>query len=366
MRNRLLILAPLALLCAGIVMLLSMRYAKNNAYPDYSSLRTDPRGTGALYEALDAVGIKTLRNFDHPREIIVTGATVMFIGLSWHELRRDSSFAAALRRCAERGNRVIIALDQESGIMEGISDSLVAALHPYHAQATDFLGLRADTIQNADSQTVIAPVGFTGLVWPGRSVLVVDSAWHSLVTRGPAALVAERPLGKGSVVALHSSFNLSNQGLRYNLDHAAGANPLAAYCCRDARIVLFDEWHLGIAHADGLTDFIDRYGLSPVAAAGVLWFLLFVWAARGSAAERPRTDALIDAAAGRGGEFDSLELLLASNLGESKAFDACVDEWKKSYPGRSLPRAEGADAVERYNDLCGRLSPARIVRRHTP
>ncbi|NLE56193.1 MAG: hypothetical protein GX617_14755, partial [Lentisphaerae bacterium] len=54
------------LLVAGLYVLLSWRFARGDAYAEYSSLRADPMGCRAYYDALSEVPGRQLARFYRP------------------------------------------------------------------------------------------------------------------------------------------------------------------------------------------------------------------------------------------------------------------------------------------------------------
>jgi Domain of unknown function (DUF4350) len=66
----------------GTLKLFLLRFESGDIYPEYSSLRTDPLGTKAFYEALGRLpGVTTRRNQTPLRDVARTGpATLLFIG----------------------------------------------------------------------------------------------------------------------------------------------------------------------------------------------------------------------------------------------------------------------------------------------
>ncbi|MCP4640683.1 MAG: hypothetical protein GY851_09635 [bacterium] len=72
--------AALALFTLGLLHLFSLRYERGDTYPPYSSLRTDPLGTRALFESFDAVdGVVAERNFRPFERLDTRGPIAAFL-----------------------------------------------------------------------------------------------------------------------------------------------------------------------------------------------------------------------------------------------------------------------------------------------
>ena len=347
--SRLLLVLLLAVFGIAIVMLLNLRFEKGDMFPELSSLRADPLGTRALYESLQQVGgLKVQRSFAPPEELRCCASTVVFAGLSASQFRFDAAFTAALIALASRGNRVVLTLEQKTAIGEWTSDSLLDSMALRKAARPNLLGLRYVNGRKNDAALASRLDGGGGLQWPGTLLFSADSSWRPIVTKGDFMLLGEKNVGSGSIVALHSGFHLSNQGLRQDL-FSHGSNPLLSFIIGSSRTVIFDEWHHGIARANGTSELIARFGMTGVVFFAAAWFLLFVWTARGELAERRLPATALDEEAFA--PEDSMQLLLSSYTPGACLVSICKEEWQAAFPQRQLPMTEGATAIETYNAL---------------
>src|ERR1700761_6040660 len=84
----LLMLAMVVLFAAFLVRLLLLRYERGDVYPAYSTLRADPLGTRAFYEALQATDrYQVARGFASVhRELEGKPNTLMYLGLDSDEV----------------------------------------------------------------------------------------------------------------------------------------------------------------------------------------------------------------------------------------------------------------------------------------
>jgi hypothetical protein len=113
----LLLFVMVALFTCLLVRLLLLRYERGDVYPAYSTLRADPLGTRAFYEAVGSTGkYKVARGFTSlHRELEGKPNALLYLGLSANEL---SSFTkdevAALDTYVSEGGRVIITFEPRS------------------------------------------------------------------------------------------------------------------------------------------------------------------------------------------------------------------------------------------------------------
>lgn len=111
------------------------RFDSGSQYPPYSTMRTDPFGTRALFEALDMMpGVEVVRNFDSLHKLArdqrialwagdgaaghkpadVRGQALVFVGLTADEFQTPTERTQHLERFVRAGGRLILALDPDS------------------------------------------------------------------------------------------------------------------------------------------------------------------------------------------------------------------------------------------------------------
>jgi hypothetical protein len=102
----------------ALVRILLLRYERGDVYPAYSTLRADPLGTRAYYEALDSVkGYSPERGFTFlHQELAEKPASVFYLGFDSEEI---SSFSkeevAQLDAYVQQGGRVILTMSPSEG-----------------------------------------------------------------------------------------------------------------------------------------------------------------------------------------------------------------------------------------------------------
>jgi hypothetical protein len=112
---------------AGLVWLFQLRVGQGDVFPAYSSLRADPLGTRALYEALQELpGMQVERSLkpvkklpqDPPRTLVLAGMNRW----TWETFSQED--ANALEAAVNAGSRLVVVFHAE---LEGVEDPLEEA-----------------------------------------------------------------------------------------------------------------------------------------------------------------------------------------------------------------------------------------------
>jgi hypothetical protein len=117
--------ALLVFFAYALVQLLLLRYQRGDVYPAYSTLRADPLGTRALYEALETTGAyKVSRGYlSLHRELGGKPGSVFYLGLAADEVQSfTKDEAAELDAYVKNGGRVVITFTAESPVMPADRD----------------------------------------------------------------------------------------------------------------------------------------------------------------------------------------------------------------------------------------------------
>jgi hypothetical protein len=278
------------------------------AYPEYSSLRSDPMGTMALYESLGKV-VKVERLYKSRMGTDPGAGTTIFVlgvePVGWSKIDEDT-----LKEYADltgKGARLVIAFLP-------VSKPWAADKEIYPVEARWHIQFHYKNL-HADSGDV-----------PRETALEFKAApeWKQL---GDGAV--ERKLGAGTVVLAADSYPLSNEGLREERDSA-----LIVKLAGRAKEIVFDENHFGVVETGSVVKLMRKYHLEG--ALGILALVagLFLWRSASSLlpSRAPRAE---QAVTGR----DSLEgmtALLRRGIAEKDLVAICVQEWKKSAKNKSL------------------------------
>ncbi len=288
-------LVAVALGCAGFV--LRGDYASGNVYAEYSSQRTDRMGTAALYEALARMYPAVSRNEMPLAAFEGKGADVLILGLSPYLL--DTSNLDELQALAERGNRVVVALDGGTFALPSLMKEQPLA-KKWKLKLLDPRGEKLKPTSRFLFER--AP----------------DSGWRL------AGADVTRAFGKGSIVLMGSSWAFTNEALRDDRNQ----NELSLALGDSTRFV-FDETHLGTQEQGTIMGLARRFRLLGVLAVALICALLFIW--QSSAPFPPERETADDTdlrlAAASAGE--GLRNLLAHHIEPDKVVSACVAEWRR-------------------------------------
>ena len=311
----------IALLSALIYLLMriaTLPLESGEAYPAYSSLRADPRGTLALYESLAALGeLRVTRNFQPLPKLKSTPATLLLLGepyrqaATWSE--EELKFYESL---ADQGARLVIAFLPEppetSARKQAGSRKLIPAIiSRWH--------LAAETYHGTDEEAEKAgsmPRDTWAYFDPADK-----SGWRVLETNDQDdPTLIERDFGKGQIVLLTESYPLSNEGLR------AGRNvDLIELLAGSNQQIVFDESHLGVANTGSVGALIRRYRLTGAFAVMLLLGLLFLW--KNSTSLIPRAaEPEVSVALGADAQSGLINLLKRS-VSVDRVAQTCWERW---------------------------------------
>ena len=286
------------------------------AYPEYSSLRSDPMGAMALYESLAKL-VKVERLYKSRLSSDPGPETTIFVlGIdpeAWYRIESDT--LKEYEELTSKGARLVI--------------GFLPASKPY---ATD-----------KELHAVEAK-------WHIRFIYNEKPALEFKVGPGWTTIqhgVVERRLGLGSVVLVADSYPLSNEGLREK--HDAG---LIVTLAGLASKIVFDENHFGVVETGSIAKLMRKYHLEGALAVLALVAGLFLWRS-GSSLLPSRAPRAEQPVSGR----DSLEgmtALLRRGISEPDLVRICYEEWKKT-PLNGLTSHEflmdHKDAVTAYREV---------------
>ena len=343
--------------------LLELRLAAGDVYPASSSLRADPDGSRALYEALvELRGAAIRRNFE-PIGRLRAGprTTLLLLGAApWSLGQVDRGEAEHLESVVRSGARLVIALSPIDGRLPppeptatpraGKSDEKkgVRPRRPRREEADEdlegvsfaerwgFAFDRGEPLERPAPARLAAREAATSLpaTVPWRSSASfarLDPAWRAVYTLDARPVVIERPFGRGSIVLVTDSGFAANATLK------AGRQPkLLVWLVGDCVEVVFDETHLGMGERSGIVALARRYRLEGLFAGLVLLALLFVW--KNAVAFAPASGPPAGTVAGVTGRraAEGLAAVLRRHVAPRDLSRNCLAEWKKAF-ARSRP-----------------------------
>jgi len=312
--KRLLLLS--AVFAGGVVYLFNRQFAAGGAYPEYSTLRSDPAGAKLIFESLRRLpGVTVARNY------------LPLDRVSDRDSTRDSTMVMlgvdpavpdphSLEEFTERGNRLVIAFVQAPE---------VAPLSPLEKA----WGIRYS-----------------------RAHLYFSDAphWEILERSGTHPVVIQKAFAKGTVVLVADSRLFSNESVANGRQTAL----LAQITGTQTRII-FDEAHLGIVESGSVVALARRYRLHGLALGLALVAMLFIWRNATSfppVAAAPREEKV----AGRT-SVAGLVTLLRRHIAPDRLASACWQEWLKSH-ARNLSSARRAQAEDALRNHASRPTTA--------
>jgi len=305
---------------AGVLYLFGIEFATGDVYPEYSSLRADPVGTGLLYDSLVLIpGITAGRNYLPLESLREEGATVLMLGLDAESFTDDAQAIESIERFARRGNRVVAAMAAKSELKAGLGEELARRWHVRPA-----IDLERQHVH--------------------KLYFAQAAEWNVLERIGPKLLAIERDFGKGSIVLFAESDDFANDSTiaADRLETVSAA--LGAY----PRIV-FDERHLGIAESGSVVGLARRFRLTGMALGLALVAALFIWK---NASAFPPPPAAPDAVrlSGRTAHAGLLTLL-ERHIPPADLAAACWQEWlvanRRAAPPERLEQAARIAAESR-------------------
>lgn len=277
----------------GITQLVALRFEVGDVYPEYSSLRSDPLGTMALYESLNSVpGMNADRDFSTLNTLPnASDTTYMHLATTvdtWQSIPDD--LFREIERFVREGGRLVMTMRPEGQKPAPVPNLDNAEPDPEEErektkapslwsrwelkpEVEDLEVSSEDTyvpidVRNETSRE-LPPI----LEWHSGIVFrELGPEWVPIYSRGDDAVVIERHAGRGSVVIATDSYFLSNEAML--LDRHSDL--LAWFVGSNSRVV-FDEAHLGVVESPGVATLMRRYRLHGFVAALVLLTGLFVW-----------------------------------------------------------------------------------------
>jgi hypothetical protein len=295
-----------------LVALFNVDFAGGNVYPEYSTLRADPKGAKLLFDSLAHLpGITAVRNFMPVQNLPANGSTVVLLGLNDPDLD-------VIEKLARGGDRVVAALRDDWKPEPKEASEIFKQWH-----------VRIATISEKNKSS--------------RLYFSEAQGWTTLENEGAKLMAIERPFGKGTVALLASSGDFSNQS-----SVASGRlPPVTAALGENARIV-FDESHLGIAESGSVMGLARRFRMMGFAVGLAICAALFIWRNASAfpppeLAEKETVQHLIGRTSAAG-----LLTLLRKNVAPRELIEACFKEWLAGRRRQfSAERIASAEAIAR-------------------
>ncbi len=355
---------------AGVVHLFLLRFEAGDTYPVYSSLRTDPLGSKALYESLGSLeGVIVSRNYQPLSRLgQYPDATTLFLfgmpAISLNDMRAEE--ARALESFVLGGGRLVLLLYPE--MPKVASPKTEKGKDPEKKDGGEKQGPEKDAAENNAKKKQDDQDGANSIalaerwkIGTAKEELSADADRNRTMNAVPAAPV---PNGLADTVSWHSSLRFQGQGTEWRPVYEVDGKPvvieraygkgtivlaadswfvsnealvkerrpgLLAWLVGTSRTVIFDETHFGIQESPGVAALARKYRLEGLFAGLLLLAALFIW--KNSVSLVPPGDGRTEQGAGAQGGRDSLAGLaglLRRTIPQSDILAACAEEWKKT------------------------------------
>lgn len=366
MRSRSLSLFAAALLMGGLIYgliaLFGLRHQQGDSYPRYSTLRTDPVGAKAIYQAFDALTeVKASQNFRPLPQLKPTApVALMYLGVPrpaywqsrelevFHGLVAHGSTAvftflpatpASIRESGggdqkEGEESPVRKKKNAKGKKDAKEENEESTPGVAFDQAAEQWGVKFGVLTTKEmpeekfATRVEEGVLESDLPW--RSALYFDelsAPWRVIYKYAGRPVVIERRWGDGRIVMIADSFLLSNEAL----DGELRRPEFISWLVGSHRTVVFDEEHHGISEGGGMTSLIRHYRLQGFLAGFAVFLVLLLWKS-GLRFVPPHGEKVGDNVLIGGREStEGFVSLLRRSVAPGEILDTCVREWRKSF-----------------------------------
>ena len=335
---------------AGLIGLFSLRFRAGDIYPYYSSLRADPLGTKAYYEALqDCCGLTVERNF-RPFGFRKndSGAAIFFAGIQKRDLNVVSETEASdLQFFLSNGGRLIFTYLPDNKDEEpernygeipkdenGEELKLVSLAEKWQFSVVNI----ASVPDLPATRSASAPARLPSEISAHTRLRFANLGrqWQTLYKVENHPVVIERKIGRGSILLATISYFLSNEAM------VRERRPeLLLYILGGKQKAVFDEFHNGVSVDPGVASLLRKYHLEWTIAGLLLVAALFIW--RNSMPLVPPARRSASALLSEGKDAASgLTNLLRRNVPAREIMDLCYNEWRKSPQSKNKVEAVGS------------------------
>jgi hypothetical protein len=381
-RQSLFLVLLLLFFIAGLVRLFILRFDAGDIYPAYSSLRSDPLGTKALYESLenfDTIAIRRNYQLQHALEFEYD-TTFFYLGVSatggdpvseelievfdrlteaggrlvlsflptYQKNEKKTAEADARKKSnpknrnekpapqKEPGKKHLGAIKKHWGVGLAFFENIAIEKDEYPA---------LDAVSNRENLP-LAVSWHTNLYFD-----LHDPAWQVLYSFEGRPVIVERQFAKGTIVLCADSYFISNEGL-WSERHPK----LLIWLMGGNSRLIFDETHFGIYRRRGVAALLRHYRLQWFFAALALPALLFLWKSTASFVPHPKenlsdnTEMIAEKDA-----MEGLIALLRRYIRRREILQICEHEWEQAFKKNTRIRPA---TFERVNRMVQTQSPS--------
>ncbi len=314
--------------CAGIFWLFSLRFSSGDFYPEFSSLRSDPMGSMALYEALGHLpGIRAQRSYVPFQEWKGSDTAVLYLGAETWALmservaspvmpvksptpmapaRKERHLREVFEDAARLGNRVIVSL---APVGRYAFNKAPLAIKEWNLKMESAPGKNGGNLFFSDA-----------------------TGWNVIHIYHGKPVIIERAFGRGSIVLSAAGYPFLNQTLAEHPEAQLLVQILGPY-----RRVVFDESHFGVAESGSIVGLMRKYRLTGLLAGMVLFAVLLLWKTATPFPLAAQYAGASDRVAGRD-SLSGFTSLLRRNIPASQLMQLGWTEWMHTNGRRLAPQ----------------------------
>ncbi|HEX3682943.1 MAG TPA: DUF4350 domain-containing protein [Bryobacteraceae bacterium] len=326
-------------------------------YPSYSSLNNGGNGTKAYFAALARLGLAPSRNFKSLRKLTGARAAIFYAGSElWSFRYSDDQELKQFEQLAERGARVVIALDPEAVVeipqQKRTHPPPSLGARPPEDNLKKRWGIETAYVNRTvshENREFLAGLGVLPVTWRFSSW---SGTWRPSHLRNGSPLFLERAFGQGSIVVIANSKLFTNRELLIHPDSDVLASAPGGY-----RSVIFDENHLGLADTGTVVGLAVAHDLEWMLLGFLVLAILYVW--RSSVSFVPRLSAPVEASVSGRDAHLALSHLLMQSIPSGSVLRVAAEEWNRSaaLQARATSRPLSENDLERL----GQLRPADVA-----
>ena len=357
----------LLIFVVGVARLFILRFESGDVYPAYSSLRSDPLGTRALYESLENIdSVMVGRNYRPLESLEFEPETTFFYfgsaasGNDWV----PEKLVKVFDRLTQSGGRLVLTFlpvtknnsaappreNSESQRVEGGRGSKdsgpnkLVSIKKHWGIGLAFkenLPLKDDkhlAIEATSTRTDLPPV----ISWHTNLYFdLFENVWQPLYSYEGLPLIVERSYGKGSILLCADSFFISNEAL-WSERHPQ----LLVWLIGGNSKIIFDETHFGIYKQPSVAQLLRHYRFHWFFASLAVLALLFIWKSASYFVPPPKDDVLAGADVVSEKDYtQGLIALLRRNIAGSQVLQVCAKEWEQTFKKNPRIRAAAFEHV---------------------
>ena len=374
----------------GVAHLFVLRFESGDVYPAYSSLRSDPLGTRALYESLENIdSLSVDRNYHLLKSLTFEPQTTFFyLGASADEFNWvPEEMIEVFDRLTRSGGRLVLtflpvtqtyeqkaanrSLPKKNTVKDKADTntrydsqekqpgangkspppsgtksksqrtngqpSSKGRGHAHQVSIKKHWGIGAAFRENLpvkdDKHLAVEATSRRKDLPPVISwhtnlyFELLDSAWQTLYSYEGLPLIVERSFGKGSILVCADSYFLSNEAL-WSERHPR----LLVWLIGTHSKIIFDEAHFGIYKQPSVAQLIRHYRFHWFFAALAVLALLFVWKSAAYFVPPSAEDGLNGAEVVSEKDYtQGLIALLRRNIAGNQILRVCAGEWVQTF-----------------------------------